>query len=367
MNRTAFVAFYTVYPSNMGSSEVSSSFFETWKGQKKIFQISHLKKINNKIIDTQFISKEKPIYKIFKIIPLVKKVKQFLLKNQKPIIIIEGPSWIGYSFIFFIIVKILIPKAFIIYHSHSIEYEIRKKNSNYFISFLTKIMEKYIFNNVDLATSVSIKEKKRINSLYNKETIIFPNGIHMKKLQEKNKNIFLPKKYIFYSGSYLYRPNKQAIDLLNKFFMPKLVKKFPDLKLILTGGGYYNNHKWLIDLGIISKNYLVKVLKHSQLILAPIYEGYGTRVKIIEALMLGVPVVSSSKGIEGIDYKSGVFKNPLVHQNKNILLKYAKKVLKNNKLYKKNSKENKFKYLAAYNMKEIVKKFQFLVNKIRND
>jgi hypothetical protein len=83
--------------------EVSSSFFETWKGQKKIFQISHLKKINNKIIDTQFISKEKPIYKIFKIIPLVKKVKQFLLKNQKPIIIIEGPSWIGYSFIFFII------------------------------------------------------------------------------------------------------------------------------------------------------------------------------------------------------------------------------------------------------------------------
>jgi hypothetical protein len=92
MNRTAFVAFYTVYPSNIGSSEVSSSFFETWKGQKKIFQISHLKKINNKIIDTQFISKEKPIYKIFKIIPLVKKVKQFLLKNQKPIIIIEGPS-----------------------------------------------------------------------------------------------------------------------------------------------------------------------------------------------------------------------------------------------------------------------------------
>jgi hypothetical protein len=50
-----------------------------------------------------------------------------------------------------------------------------------------------------------------------------------------------------------------------------------------------------------------------------------------------------------------------------ILLNYAIKVLKNNKLYKKNSKENKFKYLAAYNMKEIVKKFQFLVNKIRND
>ena len=368
MNRTAFVAFYTVYPSNMGSSEVSSSFFETWKGKKKIFQISHLKNINNKIINTQFIIKEKPIYKILKIIPLVKKVKHFLLKNQKPNIIIEGPSWIGYSFFFFIIAKILIPRAFIIYHSHSIEYEIRKNNSNYFISFLTKIMEKYIFHNVDLATSVSVKEKKKINKLYNKETIIFPNGVNLKRLQEKKNNFFFkPKKYLFYSGSYLYGPNKQAIDLLNKYFMPKLVEKFPDLKLILTGGGYYNNHGWLINLGIVPKNYLIKLLKRAQLILVPVYEGYGTRVKIIEALMLGVPVVSSSKGIDGIDYKFGVFKNPLVHQNKNILLNYAIKVLRNNKLYKKNSNENKFKYIAIYNMKEIVKKFQFSINEIRND
>jgi hypothetical protein len=44
MNKTAFVAFYAVYPSRMGSSEVSSSFFESWIGKKRIFQISHLKK-----------------------------------------------------------------------------------------------------------------------------------------------------------------------------------------------------------------------------------------------------------------------------------------------------------------------------------
>lgn len=367
MNRTAFVAFYSVYPSNMGSSEVSSSFFEAWQGQKKIFQISHLKKINNNIIHTQFIRKERPIYKIFRIIPLVIGVKQFLLKNNRTNIIIEGPSWIGYSFIFFIFAKILIPKAFIVYHSHSIEYEIRKKNSNHFISFLTKIMEKFIFHNVDLATSVSAKEKKKINNLYNKETIIFPNGVHLKKLQEKNRRIFLPRKYIFYTGSYLYGPNKKAIDLLNNFFMPKLIKKFPNLRLILAGGGYNNSHKWLINLGLISKNYLVKILKNSQLILVPIYEGYGTRIKIIEALMLGVPVVSSSKGIEGIDYKLNKFKSVFVHKKKDILLKYTIKILKNNQLYKKNSKGNKNKYITIYNMKEIVKKFQlYLLKKIKN-
>ena len=66
MNKTAFVAFYAVYPSNMGSSEVSSSMFESWKGIKKLFQISHIKKINNEKIHTQFIMGENPINKIIK-------------------------------------------------------------------------------------------------------------------------------------------------------------------------------------------------------------------------------------------------------------------------------------------------------------
>lgn len=368
MNRTAFVAFYAVYPSNMGSSEVSSSFFESWLGVKKLFQISHINKVNNRKIHTQFISKERPVNKILNIIQLVREIKQFLLGSYKPNIIIEGPSWIGYSFIFFVISKILIPKAFIIYHSHSVEYEIRKKNSNYLISFLTKIMENYIFNHADLATSVSIKEKNKIKKLYNKETVIFPNGIHLKKLQNKKNKISLPKNYILYSGSYLYRPNKEAIDFLNNYFMPKLVKIFPNLKLILTGGGYNLNHDWLINLGLVSKDYVIKLLKNSQLILVPIYEGYGTRIKIIEALMLGIPVISTPKGIEGIDYKLNKFKNPLVHKNKSILLKYTKDVLKNNQVYKKNSKSSKSKYIAIYNMNEIVRKFQFfLLKKIKND
>ena len=375
MNKTAFVAFYPVYPSSMGSSEVSSSFFESWIGQKKIFQISHLKKINSKEIHTNFITEETPINKIFKIIPLVMDVKKYLINSERSNVIIEGPSWIGYSFIFFITLKIFLPKTFFIYHSHSIEYEIRKKNSNFFISFITKIMECYIFNNVNLATSVSIKEYKKIKNLYNKKTIIFSNGVSIKKLNNKNqkillsknKKILLPKKYIFYSGSYLYGPNKKAIDLVNNYFMPKLIKKFPNLKLILTGGGYNFKHSWLVNLGIIKKDYLVQLLRNSQLILTPIYEGYGTRIKIIEALMLGVPVISSPKGIEGIKYNSNAQPSTFVHNNKNILLRYTVNVLKNNQLYKKNSKQNKRMYISIYSMEEIVKKFRLTLKKLQND
>jgi glycosyltransferase involved in cell wall biosynthesis len=366
MSKTAFIAFYTVYPSNMGSSEVSSSFFETWSGEKKIFQISHIKKVNNKKVHTKFIKKETPINKILQIIPLALAVKKYLLNTKNPNIIIEGPSWIGYSFIFYIIIKLFLKKTFIIYHSHSIEYEIRKNNSFYFISFMTKIMEYFIFNNANVATTVSAKENIKIRNLYNKNTIILPNGLHLKKLNNTKSNSINIKKYILYSGSYLYGPNKQAINLLNSYFMPELLKKYPNLKLVLTGGGYNIKHKWLINLDIIKKNYLVKLLKNSELVLTPIYEGYGTRVKIIEALMLGVPVISSPKGIEGINYKLKVNQSPFVHEKREILLKYAVTVLENNDFYKKKANECKKNYIKIYSMENITKRFQAIVKKIKN-
>ena len=67
--------------------------------------------------------------------------------------------------------------------------------------------------------------------------------------KEKIKN-----EYIIYTGSYSYKPNKDAIDYLNYYIMPRLTKKFPKLKLVLTGGGLMDSFPWLINKNIVSKN-----------------------------------------------------------------------------------------------------------------
>ena len=36
-------------------------------------------------------------------------------------------------------------------------------------------------------------------------------------------------------------------------------------------------------------------------LILPITEGYGTRIKVLEALAFGVPIVSTPKGVEGIN------------------------------------------------------------------
>ena len=81
--KTAFITFFPVVPDNMGSSAVINSRFKSWPLKKKIFQLSHVKKLNNKNLKTIFIKKEKPLNKILQLPNLVTKVVEYLKDSKK--------------------------------------------------------------------------------------------------------------------------------------------------------------------------------------------------------------------------------------------------------------------------------------------
>ena len=94
--------------------------------------------------------------------------------------------------------------------------------------------------------------------MYNKKTILLPNAISLQNFKKKKE---IKDDYIIYTGSYLYKPNKDAIDYLNYKIMPKLIIKYPNLKLVLTGGGFNNNKfPWILNKGIVSKRDLYNFL-----------------------------------------------------------------------------------------------------------
>ena len=350
--KTAFITFFPAVPDNMGSSTVVNSRFKSWPSQKKLFQLSHIRKINNKNTKTIFIRKENPLNKILSLPKLICSVFMYLKNSKKKIIIIEGASWIFYSFVVFFSLKLLFLKSKIIYISHSIESEIRKKFSNIFIYFLTKYLESFMFKCVDIATSVSKYEKRKIKKLYNVNTILYPNAINIDYKVGVKK---IAKDYILYSGSYLYRPNRNAIDYLNNNIMPTLLTKHPTIKLVLTGGGLKKKYPWLINKNIIPKKELYNLIYHSKCLCVPLKFGSGTRIKIIEALSIGAIVISSLKGIEGIELNK---KNPpFVLKNNKKFINTIDNVIKNNKSIKKKSIISKKFYLKKYSMKEITNNF----------
>ena len=350
--KTAFITFFPVVPDNMGSSAVVNSRFKSWPYEKKIFQLSHIKKINNKYLKTIFIGKENPLNKIFSLPILIFSVFSYLKSSQNKTIVIEGASWIFYSFFVFLFLKFLLPNSKIIYISHSIESEIRKKFSNTFIYLLTKYLERLMFKYVDISTSVSKYEKNKIKKIYNTSTVLYPNAININYKNKKNK---IKEDYIFYSGSYLYKPNKKAIDYLNSNVMPSLLKKYPKLKLVLTGGGFKKKYPWIINKKIVPKKDLYNLIYHSKCVCVPLDFGSGTRIKIIEALSIGAIVISSQKGIEGIELDK---KNPpYVIKNSNKFIKIINYVIKNNRIIKKKSIRSKNYYLKKYSMKNITDNF----------
>ena len=350
--KTAFITFFSVIPDNMGSSTVVNSRFKSWPSKKKLFQLSHIKKINNKNIKTIFIGKEKPLNKIFSLPKLIFSVFLYLKSSKKKIIVIEGASWIFYSFIVFFSLKLIFTKSKIIYISHSIESEIRKKFSNTFIYLLTKYLEGLMFRYGDIATSVSQHEKKKIKKIYNVNTALYPNAINIDYKVGKKK---IAEDYIFYSGSYLYKPNKNAIDYLNNNIMPILLTKYPKIKFVITGGGFKKKYPWIINKNIVPKKELYNLIYHSKCLCVPLNFGSGTRIKIIEALSIGAIVISSSKGIVGIQLNK---KNPpYVLKNNNKFISAIDHVIKNNKIIKKKSLNSKNYYLKKYSMKEITNNF----------
>lgn len=360
--KTAFLCFFPVIPTNMGSAEVIRSLFLCWPGRKKIFQISHLKNKKNNNLETIKIIKEKPMFKLLSLPFIIFKILKFFRKSKNNIIIIEGPSWIGYSFISMIIIKLFSPSTKIIYHSHSIEYEVRKMMSSYIIAIISKKLENLVFKFSDLATSVSKVEINKIKKLYNVKCVNLKNGISKKILKFKKKKIY-NFEYLIYTGSYKYLPNKLAINFIVKNLMPKINEKHPNIKLILTGGGYDKKEKFLINVGIVPKAKLLNLIYNSKLMIVPLDKGTGTRIKIIEAMAIGTNVLSTPIGAEGIINTKQKDMNPIIAKKKDFFQIINKVLNQNYKIHKNIQLENEYlmenityKFFKERNVKNIIKK-----------
>ena len=335
--KTAIVTFFDAYPAKSGAGVVIYDFFNSWPHFNKfLFQMSTEKINQKKIINTKII-KNKPIFKIISLPLLILRLLKYFHNSKKKILILEGASWILYSYFVIFFLKLLIPNIFIIYRAHNIEYEIRKKNSSFFISLITKYIEKKVFNISNVVTTVSKLEQKKANKYYGVKTRLFPNSIRVNdfiKLKDKTVKK-LPKRYILFCGSYEYRPNKSAIDYLINNVLPIVNKK--NIYLVLTGGPNLNfNNDNVINLGYVERAQLKFLYKNAICLMATLFEGYGTRVKIIESLILQSNVISTSKGIEGIDF----------YPKKKIIITNQKKKIVNAVYYFMQLKNNKLKNLT---------------------
>jgi glycosyltransferase involved in cell wall biosynthesis len=114
---------------------------------------------------------------------------------------------------------------------------------------------------------------------------------------------------IIYAGSVTYAPNLEAARYFIRDILPRVRAAAPGAVFTVTGRTDGVDMDGLRDAeGVRFPGRLGDIrtaIARSWLSVAPIRSGGGTRLKILESLALGTPVVSTSKGIEGLELEDG--------------------------------------------------------------
>lgn len=286
---------------------------------------------------------------------ILNEISKIVEKINPDYIIMEGASWSFYYLVLLKMIKMRNTKAKIIYHDHNVEFELRKGKENRFIYMITKYCEKKLLQKSDFCFAVSERDAKILKKISGKNVGVLRNGVDFsffsKRISKAKLKFNWGKKNIFFMGSYGYKPNKEAIDFMLDEIMPRLPR---DFRFIVTGGDVRRRDAYLINPGILKTTQLRAIIKGCDICVAPIFSGSGTRLKILEYLASGKPVVATSKAVEGLNVCPG--KDLLIANSPDEFTEKIKILLKNRSLREKISRNGR-EAAKNYDWKKITKKF----------
>lgn len=229
--------------------------------------------------------------------------------------------------------RIFRKKVKIAYNSHNYEAGMQKElrdyyrnleDSSFFKVFIfnliypyTKIIERYAVRMSNIVLCVSKSDRNHFISNYNVDSnklYIIHNGTDFKKIlnskkNKKNFNLDDNKLSIVFHGSYGHPPNYEAIQLIKDKIYPEFKDQLDKVEFVIAGVGVPNSDdkEGLKLIGFVED--IFSLLKSSDIAIVPILRGAGTKLKVLDYMGVGLPIVTTSKGMEGIgalNYKHAI-------------------------------------------------------------
>ena len=241
-------------------------------------------------------------------------VTEYIAQNNIKIICIEFP----YMFELIDIKKLKAMGCKIICVIHNIEHLYFREskslpgilnNVNLFTCYEEGRLKRYeynVFRQVDLVIGVADSDVEFI-----KQEIGISNIVYKPSLLPAAETMWVgnqSSKYIVFPGSLSFYPNYQGIMWFLKNVFQVYTKKYPDIILKITGKvspamqkeiSQYNN----VELtGFLSKQELESLLINCMFAVIPMFHGAGVKIKLIESMCYGLPIITTPRGAQGIPY-----------------------------------------------------------------
>jgi glycosyltransferase involved in cell wall biosynthesis len=113
------------------------------------------------------------------------------------------------------------------------------------------------------------------------------------------------RKGIMFVGGFTHRPNVDAVNWFVEYIWPRVRQENPQAQFIIVGSNPPLEIQMIQAGGVILKGYisdeeLESLYNTAKVVVVPLRFGAGVKGKTIEAMKYGVPIVSTSTGIEGL-------------------------------------------------------------------
>jgi len=173
---------------------------------------------------------------------------------------------------------------------------------------LIKRLEKLYLENIDFATFLTTKDKNSVLSFYNisKPWTLFPIMIPDPLVSDDAPITFADKNCgkVVFTGSLDYYPNIEAAMFLDQ--NSNVIRKYlgENTEIILAGKNPDSKVRNLQNVRVIpnpSNSELKELLLSSDLFISPVFQGSGMKVKVIDALAYGLPIVASEHSLIGYE------------------------------------------------------------------
>lgn len=201
-------------------------------------------------------------------------------------------------------------------------------------------------------------DKDSIRKLYNIEHVeVIPLGINLDdypSMDTKEKLFDL-----IFVGNFSHSPNTDAVSYFYIKIWPLIKNRLPNVSVVIIGDNLPPNIKKLVELdkNISVSGYIENVQEYyykSRIAIAPIRYGTGMRFKVLEAMALNIPVVSTSIGARGIISNSAL----KIADNEKDFANTVIELLNNQNIYKYSVESARSTIEKYYNWSTLLNKYE---------